>query len=448
MPRHTSLTPEALLAALSEFPAGVGPEQLAERLSSVSRSTVNRVLRELVALGRVQPQGGGRARVYFIPGARSTVAPTDEVVPLSKEGQRLRTYLRQPQANRKPVGYQRDFVERYIPNETFYLPPALRRKLAELGKTDNARPAGTYAREILSRLLIDLSWASSKLEGNTYSLIDTRQLIEHGIRAEGKSADEATMILNHKRAIEFMVDSSADLGFSPMMVRNIHGCLAEGLLKDSAAAGRLRLRPVYIEQSVYIPPQVPQLVEEMFTLVLERASGILDPFEQSFFAMVHLPYLQAFEDVNKRTSRLCANIPFIRQNLCPLSFIDVTERDYVDGLLGVYEQTDVSLLRDVTEWAYERSSARYKAIRNSLGEPDPFRLKYRPQLADAVRAAIVRRTSVTAFFNAVTVPTEDKDTLRALIVKELQELHEGSFARFGIRPAEFAKWVEEGRPVT
>lgn len=80
---------------------------------------------------------------------------------------------------------------------------------------------------------------------------------------------------------------------------------------------------------------MPQLIEECFQQFLDTASAIRDPFEQAFFAMVHLPYLQSFEDVNKRVSRLAANIPLIQENLCPLSYVDTPERAYVDGLLGV-----------------------------------------------------------------------------------------------------------------
>ena len=97
--------------------------------------------------------------------------------------------------------------------------------------------------------------------------------------------------------------------------------------------------------------------------------------------MVHLPYLQPFDDVNKRTSRLSANIPLIRENLSPLSFVDVPEQAYIDGLLGVYELNQIELLRDVFVWAYERSCARYSAVRQPLGEPDKFRLRYRDRIA-------------------------------------------------------------------
>lgn len=110
---------------------------------------------------------------------------------------------------------------------------------------------------------------------------------------------------------------------------------------------RLRAIPVGIGRSVYYPLEVPQLIDECLRQILATASEIEDPFEQSSFIMVHLPYLQPFEDVNKRVSRLAANIPLIRGNLCPLSFVDVPDRAYIDGTVAVYELNRIELLRDV-----------------------------------------------------------------------------------------------------
>ncbi len=162
--------------------------------------------------------------------------------------------------------------------------------------------------------------------------------------------------------------------------------------------------------------------------------------------MVHLPYLQPFEDVNKRVSRLAANIPFIRLNLSPLSFVDVPQRDYVDGLLGVYELNRIELLRDVFVWAYERSGARYAAIRQTLGEPDPFRLRYRKLLGEVVARVVQSRMDKQAA--SIFVRTESRklpdaaDSARfaEMAEMELAVLHEGNFARFQIRPSEFASW--------
>jgi hypothetical protein len=89
---------------------------------------------------------------------------------------------------------------------------------------------------------------------------------------------------------------------------------------------------------VYLPVALPQRLEELFAIVMQMAAEIDDPFEQAFFLMVHLPYLQPFEDVNKRVSRLAANIPLIRHNLCPLSFIDVSQQAHKNAMIGVYER--------------------------------------------------------------------------------------------------------------
>ena len=187
-------------------------------------------------------------------------------------------------------------------------------------------PAGTYARQLLGRLLIDLSWNSSRLEGNTYSLLDTDRLIRQGTQSKGKDVLEAQMILNHKAAIEFLVESAPVIGFNRHTILNLHGILSDGLLADPTASGRLRRIPVGISGSTFSPLSVPQQIQECFELVLEKTEKISNPYEQAFFAMVQLPYLQPFEDVNKRVSRLGANIPFIKHNLCPLSFVEVRER--------------------------------------------------------------------------------------------------------------------------
>jgi Fic family protein len=152
--------------------------------------------------------------------------------------------------------------------------------------------------------------------------------------------------------------------------------------------GRLRRIPVGIERSAFHPLEVPQLIEECFHELLGKAGTITDPFEQAFFVMAQLPYLQLFDDVNKRVSRLAANIPMIRHNLAPLSFTDMPRDTYLNAVLGVYELRRTELLRDVFIWACERSAARYAAVRQSMGEPDAFRLQYRTELRELVGGVV------------------------------------------------------------
>jgi fido (protein-threonine AMPylation protein) len=310
-------------------------------------------------------------------------------------------------------------------------------------------PAGTFARDILNRLLIDLSWASSQLEGNTYSRLDTQRLIEFGQAADGKNALETQMILNHKQAIEYLVLDPAHAQVTPDTVIALHAFLSDGLMADPAAVGRVRRRAVEIGGSVYLPVALPQRLEELFGIVIQMAAEIADPFEQAFFLMVHLPYLQPFEDVNKRVSRLAANIPFIRHNLCPLSFIDVPQQAYVDAMIGVYELNRIELLRDVFVWAYARSCQQYVAVQQNLVPPDILRLRYRQALGEVV-AAIVRNGEVAtqAAVQARVPPTvaaPDRAYFIQLVLQEFTALHPGNAVRFGIRPLELAAWTEKHR---
>jgi hypothetical protein len=204
---------------------------------------------------------------------------------------------------------------------------------------------------------------------------------------------------------------------------------------------------VGIGKSTFHPLELPQLIEECFNEVLEKAATIKDPFEQALFAMVQLPYLQPFDDVNKRVSRLSANIPFINRNLSPLSFIDVPRAIYMDAILCVYELNKIDLLRDVFIWAYERSAARYAAVRQSLGEPDPFRFKHKAALrqivGEVVRGQMDRKATaayITAWVEKNGIPEADREKFRDMAESELVSLHEGNFARYQIRPSEFEGW--------
>ena len=456
---------DAIVAVVAAQPEGMQVSAILEGLpAELEKRTLQRRLALLVEQKRLIAEGKGKGRRYRTPVAITgagnpaagnvTAEGRDEVyVPLSPEGEEIKQAVRAPVQNRQPVGYRRDFLDDYQPNLTYYLPAETRQRLLEIGRPPDGggRPAGTYARTIYSRLLIDISWNSSRLEGNTYSLLETERLLDLGEAAEGKDALEAQMILNHKAAIELLVDQAAEIGFNRYTILNLHSLLAENLLADPQAGGRLRRIPVAVGGTVYHPLEVPQLIEECFGIILDTATAIADPFEQAFFALVHLAYLQGFEDVNKRVSRLAANIPLIRGNLCPLSFVDVPERAYTDGVLGIYELNRVELLRDVFVWAYERSSARYSAVRQSLGEPDPFRLRYRALIAEVV-AAVVRagmdRKGAAARVRqsaAERVPPVDQTRFVEVVEIEIMNLHEGNIARYRLRPAEYRAWRKSWR---
>lgn len=445
---HSAEATEVILAYLLAHPEGVGLEELARILPDLPRRTLQRRVASIVAAGQVDASGAGRGRRYRIGGrARVPEAVEPEIEALSTEGSETQRLVRRPIAHREPVGYRREFLDHYVPNVTEWLPMGLRERLHASGRSPHdQQPAGTFARQILDRLLIDLSWASSRLEGNTYTRLDTQNLIEFGRYAEGRDNLEAQMILNHKAAIELLVDEAEGIGFNRYTLQNLHALLSEGLLPDPGAGGRLRRMPVGISGTVYEPTAIPQVIQECFDLLLAKAAAIVDPFEQSFFVMAQLPYLQPFEDVNKRVSRLGANIPLVKHNLVPLSFVDVPQRTYIEALLGVYELNRVDLLRDVYEWAYERSCRRYTVLRDALPLPDPLRQRWRSELYDLV-AEVVRtaqpidEAAVRGLVSSA-VAADDVPGVLALALNELHTLHDGNIARFRLRPGELRRWLE------
>ncbi|TQV71141.1 hypothetical protein FKG94_19840 [Exilibacterium tricleocarpae] len=454
IPKHDL---QAIEAVVSAYPQGIAIQNIHDELGGhIARRTLQYRLKHLVDEGRLVKQGSRRWARY-LPLAVYTVGETkapevcrEELVgevSISTQAAEVQKYVRKPVLSRKPVGYERSFLDSYRPNATYYLSQRERAHLRKVGTPQSTeQPAGTYARQIMNRLLIDLSWNSSRLEGNTYSLLDTKRLINFGKVLEGKKQLETQMILNHKDAIEFLVDSAEEIGFNRYTILNLHALLANNLLADLEAAGRLRRIVVGIEKSAFHPLEVPQLIEAYFDQILATAEAITDPFEQAFFAMVQLPYLQPFDDVNKRVSRLAANIPLIKTNLTPLSFTEVPTKTYTEAILGVYELNRIDLLKDIFIWAYERSAARYAAVRQSLGEPDPFRLKHRTALREIVQTIVLEPLGKRSAFARIAawtgknVEAGEQDRFREVAEHEVLGLHAGNFARYQIKPSQFETW--------
>lgn len=415
------------------------------------RRKAQKLLGLLVKANHLHMEGATKGARYFLasplPQAPAPVRPAQEdYPPLSAASAFLRDDIRKPLSQRTPVGYWREFLDDYRPNQTFYLPESTRTRLKSLGQPKVIETkAGTYARQILERLLIDLSFNSSRLEGNTYSLLDTAQLVRAGQQAEGKDVKETQMILNHKAAIEYLVEQAEQIGFNLHTLRSLHALLSENLVGDPADGGRLRVGAVGVSGTVYRPMEVPSRIEECFRQFLFTAREIQDPFEQAFFALVHIPYLQPFIDVNKRTSRLAANIPFIRENLCPISFAGVPGDAYTGGILAIYELNRIELLLDVFIRAYERSCKEYLVVQQAFGEPDPFRLRYRDITRQAVQQIVKEAMTppqaqelLRRFANGV--PQEDRLRFYAVVQTEINGLHEGNIVRYRLTEQEWLGW--------
>jgi prophage maintenance system killer protein len=158
---------------------------------------------------------------------------------------------------------------------------------------------------------------------------------------------------------------------------------------EPSEAGKLRKYGVRIGGSTYIPFEDPRKLERQLEKIVSKASLIQDPYEQSIFLLVHVSYLQAFIDVNKRTARLCANIPLIKGNLVPLAFSDVRVADYMSAMIAIYELQEVQPLVDLYVYSYMRTSAAYDSTVKAMGF-DEVRVRYRQERKKVVRDAILQ----------------------------------------------------------
>ncbi len=458
---------DTIIDVVARFEEGAAVRLLLDQpeLQNFKKRTLQRRLDQLVSDGRLMACGAGRGFHYALPvgsrpadGGMGVCEETVEYpVPsrdepggdwLSSAAKELRASVLRPVVERPVAPYDDSLLLAYQPNVTEYLSVSLRQELAEMGRVRmENHPAGTYLRQVMDRLIIDLSWNSSRLEGNTYSILETQRLFELGENADGKSLVDAQMILNHKTAIEILADQTDEIGFNRYTLFNLHAALAESLLPTEQAGGRLRYERVGVSGTSFRPLQDPALIEENFERLLKKADAIVDPFEQSFFAMVHLPYLQPFIDVNKRVSRMVANVPLMHRNLCPLSFVGVPRGDYIQATLAVYELRRFEYLRDVFVSAYRKSCDRYSAIRQVLGDPDPLRVRYRRDLHRYVQEVVGRGMDKKGAIRWITdesireIAAENRDAFVEMVETALSSLHEGNIARYRLRPAAFREWL-------
>jgi len=450
-----------ILVLLANTDRNMSPSEINRGIGGYLKPhTIRDRLKDLVGDGKIVKTGDKRGTKYKIANAqgreiRATLprleseARREGTFPISQPAREVYKYVTSPLLDRINVGYRRVFLDEYQPNITSYLTEEDKITLFALGQVENpASGDGRLTQKIKSRLLADISFNSSRLDGNTYSLLDTESLLQDGTATEGKTATETQTLLNYQNAIEFLFEPDEQIRLNRFVLINLHSYLSEGLLGSPAAEGRLRTRAmrVDIDQSVYIPTSIPHIIEECFEIILAKAQLIENPFEQAFFLLVQLPYLQPFEDVSRRVSRLAANIPLLREKLRPLSFIDVPEHLYTQALLGVYELADVSLLRDVFLWAYRRSAMHNKTIMTSLGAPEPLSLRYRALITRSVKELVEAKTNRAVVWPAIAwllgkdIDPNEREELAREVEKQLVDLHEGNIEHFDISQEDFDQW--------
>ncbi|MHB8812375.1 MAG: Fic family protein [Steroidobacteraceae bacterium] len=415
----------------------------------------------MVKEGAIESRGEQKGRQYRLrPGPTSGTAVsgssgwgqltgTHEI--FSSESLALVRRIEAPIYTRAPATYREDWLQSYVPNESAYLTLKQREGLAALGKRDPIHGrARTYIKKIYDRLLIDFSFNSARLEGNTYTLADTERLLLQGTAAPGKLDAERIMILNHKEAIAYLVQHVETLQADETTIRTLHYLLADSLVA-AGAAGQIRDESIRVSGTTYAPLEGRERLTELLLGLLEKARAIVDPFEQSFFLLTHISYLQAFVDVNKRTARLASIIPLIKGDYVPQSFVEMDQDSYLKATIVVYELNEVEPLADVYAWSYRRSCQRYDTTAQVIGF-DEISAIYRPQrralVANLVRARVPPdkiASWITDHLPVAIVEPQHREKFISDVLAELQHLDASRIAGLGITRQELETWQQMRR---
>jgi hypothetical protein len=217
---------------------------------------------------------------------------------------------------------------------------------------------------------------------------------------------------------------------------------------EARYAGKVRDHSVRIGGSTYIPFENPKKLQTQLDRIIEKAALIEDPYEQSLFLLIHITYLQAFSDVNKRTARLSANIPLIKNNLVPLSFNDVEREDYTSAIIAIYELQDIHPITDLYVFSYMRTCAMYDSTVRAIGF-DEIRVRYRQERRALIRDVILKKLVGSTMENYISMQSQKivSETDQAAFLEDVREdikdIDESRIAGLGITPEELAAWLKK-----
>lgn len=411
---------KAIVDALAKGKTGMSQGDVIAQIGGrASQATVSRAMARLIQSGIIQKSGSTK---------NASFALTPDAA-----------WFQTPPWLRQTVPYDPGRIRGYVPNVTRWLALEARDRMAAAAAGVNAAlDASTYSREIAERFLIDLSWASSSLEGNTYDYLSTEALLRYGQEASGHDRVEATMILNHKHAISTMLESVGQDIFDTRFTGRMHALLMRDLISPEDL-GRIRANRVQIKGTSYQPEPDGRVIASDLGSLLWKAGQVEDPFEASFLLLGGISYLQGYVDGNKRTSRLMCSVPLLWRGLPPMSFIGVDKADYLTGLIVNYELGDTSILADTIAAAYEAVAPSYHAAMATQRVPRMVELRERARVERIVQEfvgqAVGGRAPDQAAFVAARLadlPDDDREILDRGIDRILASMTPESAAAWGI----------------
>lgn len=323
---------------------------ISSAFADVTLLTIKRDLSDLVKKGYLAVEGRGRATSYVTTATNRLFVPVD-----------AHAYCATEQDKRKGYGSFDTSLIAALPYTIFSVEE--RRDMDSATRAYFDRAIGLTSvlqKKELERFVIDLSWKSSRIEGNTYTFLDTERLLKEGVPGKDNTPDETHMILNHKAAFDFVLAERARFAGVPEVaaIEELHRLL----VADLGVERGLRKSMVRIGGTNYRPLDNPFQLQEALRDLLEHVGATTDPYTAALYALAGLSYIQFFEDGNKRTARLTANAVLLSRHAAPLSYRSVDEIVYREATLVFYETHSLMPLKELFMAQYLFAAEQYGII--------------------------------------------------------------------------------------
>ena len=337
-----------ILQILHHSPSLSRVEIAASLKDAPNERTLKRIIAELVQKGDIVVEGKGKATRYSLSAQAHLMMPLD-----------IDTYFLNDVDDRKvQESFNFQLIKEILPHVTLFTEEEIER-LESAHKTflnNMSTLSEVEYRKEMERLGVDLSWKSSQIEGNTYSLLETERLLKEKLTAQGKTKEEAVMLLNHKDALDFILDYPDYLKeLTVRRLEDIHGILT----KELGVGNGIRKRRMGITGTNYRPLDNEFQIREALEDTCQLINGKENIFEKALLALMLLSYIQAFTDGNKRTARISSNAILLAWGYCPISFRTVDSVDYKKAMLMFYEQNNIAAFKQIFIEQYEFAVKNY-----------------------------------------------------------------------------------------
>ena len=336
MPKKSEIRDAEIIDFIKNHPKCTSQEILDGLNLKISVVTLRRKLQDFVAEELVNAIGELKSRKYEISSSYNIIRPIDVEQYFEKE---IDDRLIQDKFNSELITNTLHKISIFTNLELDQL-----NKLQEKFTSNSSKLSKTEYKNELERLAIDLSWKSSQIEGNTYSLLETERLLKDQVTAAGKTKDEATMLLNHKAALDFIIGHIDYV--DPITVSGIED-IHSILIKDLDIKRNIRSGRVGITGTNYKPLENEFQIKEALNSMCELINSKKNVFEKALLALVLISYIQPFSDGNKRTARIISNAILMNHDYCPISFRTIDSIEYKKAMLVFYEQTNINPFKNV-----------------------------------------------------------------------------------------------------